>query len=160
MTPTYPIFNRLMFLLSVIGAGVAGYLWWLHMTHVDIPCGGSGGCEIVAASKYARFPEGTSGPFYVAAWGTLGYIVFAVLAFLRTLEPTPARDKQLLGLLVFGTIAATVFSLRLTYIELFVIHAVCKWCIGSQIIVLSLAAISLTEWFTTRRAPREGISER
>ncbi len=147
MPAIIPLANRLMFVLSVIGAFVAGFLWYLHATHTDIPCGFSNGCEMVAASKYARFPEGTSGPFYVAAWGTLGYVGFAALSFLRTLRPSSERDRVLLGLLVLGTVAGTLFSLRLTYLELYVIHAICKWCIASQIIITAVAAIAVTEWF-------------
>lgn len=150
MPATIPIANRLIFVLSVIGTFVAGYLWYLHAAHVDIPCGVSNGCEVVAASKYARFPEGTSGPFYVAAWGTLGYIGFATLAFLRTLQTSVERDRVLLGLLVLGAVAGSLFSLRLTYLEIYVIHAICKWCITSQVIIIAIAAIGLSEWFQGR----------
>lgn len=107
---------------------------------------------MVAASKYARFPEGKSGPWFVAAWGTVAYLGIATLAFLRTLQTSPARDRFLLGLLVLGTIVGTVFSLRLTYIELYVIHAICKWCIASQIIITAIAVISITEWFKGRNS--------
>lgn len=150
MPATVPIANRLIFVLSVLGALVAGYLWYLHATHTDIPCGLSNGCEVVAASRYARFPEGTSGPWFVAAWGTLGYIGFATLSFLRTLESSVQRDRLLLGLLTLGAVAGTFFSLRLTYLEIYVIHAICKWCITSQIIITAIAAISLSEWFKGR----------
>ncbi|MBC8134924.1 MAG: vitamin K epoxide reductase family protein [Fibrella sp.] len=152
MPATIPIANRLIFVLSVIGAFVAGYLWYLHATHADIPCGMSSGCEMVAASKYARFPEGTSGPWYVAAWGTIGYLGFAILSFLRTLQTSPERDRILLGLLILGAVAGTVFSLRLTYLEIYVIHAICKWCITSQVIIFAIAAISFSEWLGGRHS--------
>ncbi|MBC7805619.1 MAG: hypothetical protein H7145_05655, partial [Akkermansiaceae bacterium] len=100
MSAIIPLANRLIFVLSVIGIFVAGYLWYLHATHADIPCGLSNGCEMVAASKYARFPEGSTGPWYVAAWGTIGYLGFATLSFVRTLQTSPERDRVLLGLLV------------------------------------------------------------
>lgn len=154
MSAIIPLANRLMFILSVIGALVAGYLWYLHAANADIPCGVSRGCEMVAASRYARFPEGTSGPWYVAAWGTVGYIGFAALSFLRTLQTTTERDRVLLGLLILGTVAGTLFSLRLTYLEIYVIHAICKWCIASQIIITGIAALGIAEWIAiTRNAP-------
>ena len=140
--------NRAVFLLSVIGMAVAGFLWHLHATHGDIPCGVSRGCEIVAESAYAHFPDGT-GP-WVAAWGTFGYLGFAMIAFLRTMALPPARDRMLLGILALGAVAGTLFSLRLTYLELYVIHAVCKWCISSQIIIALIATIAVAEWFGSR----------
>ncbi len=152
MTATKPIANRLLFVLSTLGVFVAGYLWYLHATHTDIPCGLSNGCEMVAASKYARFPEGTEGPWFVAAWGTVAYLGFAILSFLRTLTQSAAHDRFLLGLLILGSVAGTIFSLRLTYLELYVIHAICKWCVTSQIIIIAIAAIGITEWFARSRS--------
>ncbi len=149
MTGTNPLANRLLFILSVLGAFVAGYLWFLHSTHGDIPCGVSRGCEMVAASKYARFPEGDG--FWVAGWGTLGYIGFATLSFLRTLRTSSTGDHALLALIVLGAVAGTLFSLRLTYLELYVIHAICKWCVMSQVIIFAVAAVSVSEWLSYGR---------
>ena len=143
-----PNANRAVFLLSLLGMAVAGFLWHLHATHTDVPCGMSHGCEIVAESVYAHFPDGT-GP-WVAAWGTFAYLGFAMLAFLRTMALPPARDRLLLGVLALGAVVGTLFSLRLTYIELYVIHAICKWCVSSQIIVTLIATIAVTEWFGKR----------
>ena len=146
-----PVYNRLVFILSVVGALVAGFLWYLHATRTGIPCGASHGCEIVAESRYARFPEGNG--FWVAGWGTLGYVGFAVLAYARTLAQTTERDRLLLGLLVAGTVLGTLFSLRLTYLELYVIKEICKWCVASQVIIAAVAALSIADWFATRPLP-------
>jgi uncharacterized membrane protein len=35
------------------------------------------------------------------------------------------------------------FSLYLTYLELFVIKAICQWCVGSAVIVTVIAALSV-----------------
>lgn len=151
MSGTNLLYNRLVFVLSVIGAMVAGFLWYLHAAHVDIPCGLSNDCATVAASRYARFPEGDG--FFVAGWGTIAYIGFAALAYARTLTDSPARDRLLLGLLVLGTVAGTLFSLRLTYLELAVLHAVCKWCVASQVIIAAVAALSIAGWLGARPDP-------
>ncbi|MDX1932491.1 MAG: vitamin K epoxide reductase family protein, partial [Capsulimonadales bacterium] len=63
-----PLFNRLVFILSLIGLFVAGYLWYMHANPQDIPCGGSHGCADVANSKYSQFPWGIGPP--VAACST------------------------------------------------------------------------------------------
>ena len=62
-----PLFNRTIFLLSMMGIVVAGLLWNWHAHPVDIPCGGTQGCVEVAQSKYAAFPIGSDYP--VAMYG-------------------------------------------------------------------------------------------
>lgn len=146
-----PIFNRVQFVLSFLGLLVAGFLWYLHATHADIPCGASGGCETVAASPYARFPVGT-GP-WVAAWGTFAYLAMVVLTFLRTLGASPQRDRVLLGLTVATAAVGAAFSLQLTYVEVFVIHAICRWCVASQIIILGVLLAGVAELTAARRRP-------
>ena len=142
-----PLYNRVMFVLSLAGLLIAGYLWFLHATHGDVPCGGSSGCDKVAQSPYARFPART-GP-YVAAYGTLGYVGLTVLTFLRTLGGGPARDRVLLGLIVLGAGIGTVFSLYLTYLELNVIQAICKWCVASQALILAVLVAGVVELLQT-----------
>ncbi|MDX1932645.1 MAG: vitamin K epoxide reductase family protein, partial [Capsulimonadales bacterium] len=100
----------------------------------------------VANSKYSQFPWGIGPP--VAAYGTVGYFAIIAFAFARTLPQMADRDKLLLGLNVLLAAIGTVASLSLTYAEAFLIHAWCKWCVGSQIIMLCLLGLTLTEWFT------------
>ena len=145
MSGVNPTANRLLFVLSILGLFIAGFLWYAHSQNIDIPCGPSHDCDIVAASPYARFPEGT-GP-YVATYGFFAYLGFAVLAFLRTMNESPSVDRLYLRVIVVGTILGTLCSFRLTYAELFIIHAICKWCVASQIIIFLMAVISLVEWF-------------
>lgn len=139
-----PVYNRIVFVLSLLGAIVAGALWYWHAHPVDIPCGASGGCETVAQSPYAEFPTGSGIP--VALYGALGYIALAALSFLRTLPGSAGRDRLLLGLIILGSTLGTLFSLRLTYLELYVIHAICRWCMTSQALILGIALVSGAEW--------------
>lgn len=149
-----PLWNRILFLLSLVGLLVAGYLWYVHITHADLPCGRYGGCDKVQASPYSRFPAGTGQP--VAAYGAIGYLALTALSFLRTLASGSAsRDRALLGLIILGAGMGAAFSLYLTYLELFVIHAVCLWCVGSQAIILSILFIAAAEWLRGNRKRRE-----
>lgn len=135
------LLNRVVFVLSLLGVLVAGFLWAAHATHADIPCGGSGGCDKVAASPYSRFPAGGTIP--VAALGTMGYLLLAGLAVARTVRPQATRP--LLGLIVLIALVATAFSLYLTYVELFIIDAVCRWCLASQTIIVGILAVALAD---------------
>lgn len=138
-----PIWNRLVFIFSIVGLLVASYLWNLHSHPADIPCGPSHGCEIVANSRYSQFPPGAGPP--VAAYGTIGYLAIAILSFLRTLPTTFRRDRSLLILVILCAALGTLVSLSLTYAELFIIKAICKWCVGSQIIIALLFVFGLID---------------
>jgi uncharacterized membrane protein len=144
-----PLLNRAVFIFSLLGLLVAGYLWHMHANPVDIPCGGSHGCAQVATSPYSRFPIGSGPP--VAMYGTLGYLALATLAFLRTLPNMVSRDRLLLQLMTLGAGFGMVASLYLTAMELFVIDAICRWCIGSQILIIIVAALVGVEWLTRKR---------
>jgi uncharacterized membrane protein len=70
----------------------------------------------------------------IVLWGAQKY-ADGRLAYLSALG--------LLGLTLFGTL----FSIYLTCLELFVIHAVCAWCLSSAVIttvLMLLVAIPIT----------------
>jgi uncharacterized membrane protein len=142
------VLNRVAFILSIFGLVVAAYMWNMHSHPLDIPCGihttAESPCASVALSKYSRFPVGDGPP--VAMWGTFGYIALAGLAFLRTMIEDTKRSRQILLLGVLLSFVAVVFSLWLTYIELNVLHKICKWCMTSQGIIAGIFILHLTDW--------------
>lgn len=139
------ILNRFAFILSVFGAVVAAYMWSMHSHPQDIPCGlHSNECLQVALSPYSRFPEGSGPP--VAMWGLFGYLMLIGLTFLRTAVDDPKRNRQLLGLALLTATVGMVASLRLTYLEIYVIRAICKWCMTSQGIMAGVFILLLTDW--------------
>ncbi len=144
-----PFLNRIVFIFSLLGLVIAGYLWFMHSHPQDIPCGGSHGCEDVANSPYSRFPIGWGLP--VAAYGTLGYIIMATISVLRTLPSMTGKDHQLLLINLLTAMGGTAFSFYLTYAEAFLINHWCKWCIGSQVIILIILALSTYEWAQRNR---------
>jgi len=125
-------------LLALVGLFIAVYLW-LHAIGIGgmIKCGASGGCEVVQTSRWAVF---LGQP--VALYGVVGYFVILIVA-LAGLRPAAAVqggwNQLLFGLATIGF----VFTLYLTYLELFVIHAICRWCIGSAIIITAIWIVSL-----------------
>jgi uncharacterized membrane protein len=117
--------------------GIASYLAYVEVNQVNALCGPVGECNIVQTSKYALFLG-----VPVAVWGVLNYLSVAVLwAGQRFLEGRKADLSQsgLAGLLLFGTI----FSIYLTSLELFAIHAVCIWCLSSAVVTTALMLIVL-----------------
>ena len=75
---------------------------------------GSGGCEAVQTSRYAEIMG-----IPVAALGIGGYAGLLFSALLRN------EGGVLLGL--FVVLVSVLFSAHLTYLELFVIDAICQW---------------------------------
>jgi uncharacterized membrane protein len=125
--------------LALLGAGVAGYVTWVHYSGALAFCAGSGGCEVVQASRYAQI-----GAMPVALLGLLMYVALAMLAVwrLRAGDDTPALVP--LGLF-FLSLAGVLFSAYLTYLELFVIKAICWWCVASAVIVTGIFGLSAWE---------------
>jgi len=48
-----------------------------------------------------------------------------------------------------------LFTGYLTYLELFVIHAICRWCVGSAVIITAIWVVAV---MAMRR--KEGMTER
>ena len=45
-------------------------------------------------------------------------------------------------------VIGVVFSAYLTYLELFVIHAICPWCVTSAILLIAITILSGMEMFS------------
>jgi uncharacterized membrane protein len=118
--------------IVVVGVAVAAYLTYVHYAGLQPFCaGGSGGCERVQSSSYAKLAG-----IPVAVLGLAGYVAIAV-----ALSAAGERAQ-----LAAAALAVTGFgvSAYLTYLELFVIHAICQWCVASAVLLTMLAV--LTVW--------------
>jgi len=124
--------------LCVIGMGVAGYLSYIEVTLSRAMCGPVGDCNAVQLSPYARL----WGVLPIGVLGMGGYIAILV-AWLAGRQKwgwiSSFAPIALFGMTFFGT----VFSAYLTYLEPFVIKAVCLWCITSAIIMTLLMLLSV-----------------
>ena len=125
--------------LALIGVFVATYLLLYKVGAFGTILCGDGGCETVQNSPWAYFLG-----LPVAAWGLAGYLAIFVTAFLGT-HPRFADQRWIPYALIALTGAAFLFSLYLSYLEEFVIHAWCQWCIVSAIISTLAFGFSLPE---------------
>jgi uncharacterized membrane protein len=131
-------YRQAIALLALVGFFVALYLW-LHALGYGgaIKCGASGGCEIVQTSQWAVFLG-----LPVAFYGVVGYVaVFGVA--LAALRPAALAERRWNVLLAGLTSVGFLFTVYLTYLELFVIHAICRWCVGSAVIITLIWIVSL-----------------
>lgn len=118
--------RKALFLVAVAGLLVSGYLYVGYAEVGPIPCPLSGGCETVRASQYAQF-FGLPTPLY----GIVYYLLLAVSALLLPRH----RPTLRIPLLVVTGIGLAV-SIYLSYLEAFVIHAWCTWCVASALLTI------------------------
>ena len=111
----------------MFGLGVALYLSYVEVTQVKAICGPVGGCNIVQSSPYAQLMG-----FPVGVLGAIFYMAISVLWIGQRFLPGRIRTLSLLSLVAL-TIFGTGFSIYLTVIELFVIRAICAWCLSSAV---------------------------
>ena len=113
----------------VAGLGIATYLTVVHYSGGDPVCvGGGGGCHTVQSSDYAKLLG-----IPVAVIGLAGYVALAI-SLLIPGEPGRAAGMGL-------ALAGAGFSLYLTYLELWVIDAICQWCVASAVVMVALAVL-------------------
>jgi uncharacterized membrane protein len=130
--------RQALVLLALVGLLVATYLWLYKIGVVgELTCG-TGSCETVQASRYAELLG-----VPVALYGVAGYgALFAI--GLAGLDPPRATNLRLTRLLAALATAGVLFSLYLTAIELFVLHAICRWCVASAVIITAIWVLSLS----------------
>lgn len=113
--------------LVLVGLGIAAYLAYVEITQVEAICGPIGECNFVQSSSYARILG-----IPVAVLGVLHYLAIGVLWVGQRYATGRLANLSVLGLLGL-TLFGTLFSIYLTCLELFVVRAICTWCLGSAV---------------------------
>lgn len=134
--------------LALVGVLVSAYLLLFKLGFVgSIACGGSGGCERVATSPWAVLFG-----IPVAAYGVGGYLLMLGVALVGLDGRWLRRPEPTVWLIVLSAVAV-LFAVYLTYLELFVIHAICRWCVVSAVLVTAILGASLAGLRALRSAP-------
>jgi uncharacterized membrane protein len=105
---------------------------------VSAVCGPVGDCNAVQSSPYARL----FGVLPVGILGLAGYLGILLAWSWRRLRPTGLSRRApaaIFAMALFGTL----FSVYLTYLEPFVIRAVCIWCLTSAVLITLLLLVSV-----------------
>lgn len=128
--------------LDLIGLAIAGYLSFVELQGALPYCGPLRGCEQVALSEYSRI-----GGVPVAVFGVgLSLILFALaIAWWRT------NDVRLLAAHYGLSLLGVVFEIYFTYLELFVIGAICVWCASYGVSLLARFLVALWVWLRRAR---------
>ncbi|HEV7364314.1 MAG TPA: vitamin K epoxide reductase family protein [Gemmatimonadales bacterium] len=126
-------------LLSLIGFFISAYLYLYKIGRIGTLACGTGACETVQLSPWSRF-AGVD----VSLIGILGYAGLLALSIVA-LQPGLASQRWPASLLSVLAGIGVAFTVYLTYLELFVIHAICRWCLGSGIIIVAILAATLLD---------------
>lgn len=116
-------------LLAVTGAGVAvaAYLTWVHFQPDSLICTGGGGCEKVQDSEYSVIAG-----IPVAVLGLGAWVAALALAL---------WDSELARTLLTAlSLVALAFAVYLVILQLFVIDAICVWCMVNDVVLVPLLA--------------------
>jgi uncharacterized membrane protein len=128
--------------VAAFGIGVATYIAIAESGGGAPACiAGGGGCETVAESQYSDLVG-----INVAVIGIVGYVLLLVTSLLR-------GDGARIGGFALS-LGGFGFSVYLTYLELFVIEAVCQWCVVSAVlmtILFGLNAVRMVYYTGTAR---------
>jgi uncharacterized membrane protein len=135
--------HRALVVLALVGVGIASYLTYVHYEGLSPICAVGHGCEKVQASRYAKV-----GGVPVPLIGLVGYIAILISLFVRGEVARLATAGMAIG--------GFAFSVYLTSLELFEIHAICQWCVGSAIVMTAIAVLATIR---ALRIPGEDLSE-
>ena len=133
-------------LISLVGLGDAIYLTVQDLTGQNLRCTIITGCAEVLGSKYAHF-----GPIPLAMVGAAAYFAFFSLAILAVFGYSFVRPVLLI-------LVAIMFltTLWLTYLQAFVIHHFCQYCLLSAAVTTTLTIIVALSFLKSRRTEPVG----
>lgn len=135
----------LILLSALLGFLDATYLTVKHYVGGSLPCSILDGCDTVTTSTYA-----TIGPVPVALLGALFYltIILLVVAYWQS-----SSNIKLISIIFWLSLVALIASLYFIYLQIFVIKALCLYCLISA--TTSTLIFFLTLWW--RRGARREV---
>lgn len=125
--------------VALAGVFVALYLALYKLGYIGNLVCAVGSCEVVQTSRWATFLG-----YPVAVWGVAYYVAVLATA-LAGLGAALADSRRLSQVLVLLTATGVLFSIWLTYLELFVINAICLWCVISAVLAVILFVMALLD---------------
>ena len=135
--------------ISLLGLFVAIYLALYKLGYIGTITCSVGSCETVQTSKWATFLG-----MPVAVWG-VGYYAMTLAVSLAGMQERFLDSRGLAMAMLVLTGWGAVFSAWLTYLELWVIHAICQWCVVSAVLATILFVFAWMDWRETGREEEE-----
>jgi uncharacterized membrane protein len=137
-----------MALISLLGLFLGAYLTLYKFGFIGTLVCGVSSCEQVQTSRWSVFLG-----LPVATWGLGFYALMLALAIAGMQERYADSSGLSLAMVVLAAWGA-LFTAWLNYLEAFVIHAWCEWCLFSAGMVLVLFIMSALDYRETRSLPQ------
>ena len=130
-------FRLSSFILAGIGFVDSLYLTYVKLSNSYAICGPIGDCESVNTSKYAEIAG-----IPIALLGAGAYLVIILLLLMENRGDYWAEYGPIM---VFGiSLAGVLYSAYLTYVEIYVLRAICPYCVVSAVVLVLLLALATT----------------
>jgi uncharacterized membrane protein len=129
LTPA--VFYWTLAIIALLGLADATFLTVAHLTGDDAVCGSAVGCSTVLGSSYAAIKG-----IPTASFGAIAYFTVFSAAILAAFGYARAR-----GVLLVVIIAMFVGSLYFLYLQAFVLHAFCPFCLFSAAMTFLLTGL-------------------
>jgi uncharacterized membrane protein len=141
--------RKWMALISLAGLFLGAYLTLYKVGVIGALVCNVGSCEQVQTSRWSVFLG-----LPVATWGVGFYLLMLVLS-IAGLQPRFSDSRQLSLVVMLLAGWGVVFTAWLNYLEAFVIHAWCEWCLGSAAMVVLLFGLAVMDWREGREIEAE-----
>jgi len=135
--------------LSVVGAGISAYLTYIHYQGISPVCLPNMKCDVVLSSPYAVMWN-----VPISILGMAMYLVLACLGFWFFRVKHESQSLVALEMYVLA-LAGMLFTGYLYYLEIFVLHAFCTWCVASSIVMFAILVLSIFNLKTAGKYVKE-----
>jgi len=126
-------------IVAAIGLLDSTYLAYVKLANTEIYCTpGLGNCDVVNASQWSTLWGIPLGVYGVAGFGA----ILLISLFGNRWKMLTDNSNMVIFAISLG---GFLFSLYLTYIELFVLRAICQWCILSALMMTVIFIVSVYE---------------
>ena len=133
--------------LAVIGMAIGAYLTYVKYSGGVAVCAGIGDCELVQSSRYSEFLG-----IPIALLGMLAYL--AILFLWKWGRNPDALLAEYVPLALFGlALVGLLYSAYLTYVEVFLLRAVCPWCVASAVDIAIIFVLTLSQALNRETSP-------
>ncbi len=142
---TTNIISYLILILAILGFIDATYLTVEFFSGGNVVCGLIEGCEQVLSSDYSSMFG-----IPLSLIGVIYYIIISIFAFIFSVN----RDVKILKTILLITSLGFIASIYFVYLQLFVINAICIYCVTSAIITTTLLILSIV---SVRRLQKQNV---
>jgi len=130
-------FYAFIVIAALTGFLVSTNIWDTKRSGGTLVCPTGVDCEVVIRSRYAKFLN-----ISLEYWG-MAYFVAIIVTYLFLIFTPQLFSPAGILLVMFGSLAAGLFSIYLLFVQAFILRHWCIWCILTAMLSLTIAVTSM-----------------